>query len=111
MAEDEDRLAQIERGLARLQQVVGDGFLGVDKQLEFDRREQERLYQHLQHGMATHTEHLHGRLDDLHPRFTDLQARLTGVEGRLGTMESRIETRLQAIENEWTPASWGLRAA
>jgi chromosome segregation ATPase len=99
MAEDEDRLARIERTLSQLQQSVRDGFVEVYKQLDSIRRDDERQSQHLQREMTSHAHQLQVRLDDLHRRFTDLQERLTGVEGRIGTVDARLDTRLQGLDD------------
>jgi chromosome segregation ATPase len=99
MAEDEDRLARIERTLSQLQQGVRDGFVEVYKQLDSFRRDDERQSQHLQREMNTQANQLQVRLDDLHRRFTDLQERLTGVDGRIGSMDARLDTRLQGLDD------------
>jgi chromosome segregation ATPase len=99
MAEDEDRLARIDRTLYQLQQSVRDGFVEVYKQLDSIRRDDERQSQQLQREMSSQATQLHVRLDDLHRRFTDLQERLTGVEGRIGTVDTRLDTRLQGLDD------------
>jgi chromosome segregation ATPase len=95
MAEDEARLAQIERVLARLELTVREGWVGMDKQLDAFRREAESG----QRDLSLRVQGLHSRLDAVDQRFTDLQARLTGMDSRLGTLDARLESRLAGIDD------------
>jgi hypothetical protein len=99
MTEDEDRLARIERTLAQLQQSVRDGFVEVYKQLDANRRDDERQAEYIRREMNGQAQQQQVRLDDLHRRFSDLQERLTGMEGRIGTLDTRLDTRLQGLDD------------
>jgi chromosome segregation ATPase len=91
MAEDEDRLARIERTLAQLEQSMREGWALVEKQVEDFRRETERRQQDLSLG-------LQGPLSGIGQHLTDLQERLTRLEDRFSRLDLRLDTRLEGLD-------------